>query len=288
MSDLSILPDYIEERFFGDDKTSIYINTGQLPTELIDECLKFCISGRLIVNVKNKFILKMGFEDVLYELQVIKYLNSIKCSHMFPQMIASCQKDYKDTKSCLFIMKIIKGSTLSKEIDNMTIQEVIDISLSIRKLLSLINLQNIKNIPNITESIYGDKLPDHILRTINLDAICNYKKPEEYYTHLENYISTKIPKSYISLIMKGIKLNSKIRFTHGDLNFNNIIINNGQLAGIIDWEQSGFYPQEWEGFKCFLSIDKWNINSETFYSTLFDSKNITKVYTLTSMRRYML
>lgn len=35
-------------------------------------------------------------------------------------------------------------------------------------------------------------------------------------------------------------------FTHGDLNPFNIIINNKEVAAIIDWEFSGWYPYYWE------------------------------------------
>jgi aminoglycoside phosphotransferase len=35
----------------------------------------------------------------------------------------------------------------------------------------------------------------------------------------------------------------KIVFTHGDLNMRNVLINNGKLSGIVDWENSGWYPE---------------------------------------------
>lgn len=38
-------------------------------------------------------------------------------------------------------------------------------------------------------------------------------------------------------------------FTHGDLTNVNIMVDNGNLAGIIDWEASGYFPAWWE-FTC--------------------------------------
>lgn len=35
-------------------------------------------------------------------------------------------------------------------------------------------------------------------------------------------------------------------FTHGDLNCQNIIVRNGELAGILDWESAGYFPVWWE------------------------------------------
>ncbi|KAG6166363.1 hypothetical protein E4U27_008226, partial [Claviceps purpurea] len=38
----------------------------------------------------------------------------------------------------------------------------------------------------------------------------------------------------------------EIVFTHGDLNMRNIMMHNGRLSGIIDWETCGWYPDYWE------------------------------------------
>lgn len=38
----------------------------------------------------------------------------------------------------------------------------------------------------------------------------------------------------------------KIVFTHADLNMRNVLIQNGRLSGIVDWENSGWYPEYWE------------------------------------------
>lgn len=35
-------------------------------------------------------------------------------------------------------------------------------------------------------------------------------------------------------------------FTHGDLNPCNIIVRDGKVVGIIDWEFAGWYPHYWE------------------------------------------
>ncbi|KAI0640878.1 kinase-like domain-containing protein [Trametes meyenii] len=41
-------------------------------------------------------------------------------------------------------------------------------------------------------------------------------------------------------------MNHRIVFTHGDLHGFNIIVKDGRLAGIIDWETAGWLPEYWE------------------------------------------
>ncbi|EXU97470.1 aminoglycoside 3'-phosphotransferase/choline kinase domain protein [Metarhizium robertsii] len=51
----------------------------------------------------------------------------------------------------------------------------------------------------------------------------------------------------------------EIYFTHGDLTLGNIIISDGpgprRIAGIIDWEQAGWYPEYWEYCKLLYGVE---------------------------------
>ncbi|KAF9266123.1 hypothetical protein L218DRAFT_956506 [Marasmius fiardii PR-910] len=43
-----------------------------------------------------------------------------------------------------------------------------------------------------------------------------------------------------------------VYFSHGDLHDDNILVKDGQLAGIIDWEFAGWYPQYWDPVNLYL------------------------------------
>ena len=57
---------------------------------------------------------------------------------------------------------------------------------------------------------------------------------------------------------------AKIYFSHGDLTLTNIIVappdpdcpSPRRLAGIIDWEQAGWYPEHWEYCKMLYAVNK--------------------------------
>jgi aminoglycoside phosphotransferase len=46
------------------------------------------------------------------------------------------------------------------------------------------------------------------------------------------------------------KDNHWICFTHGDLNMRNILVQDGEISGVVDWEFAGWYPEYWEYTKC--------------------------------------
>jgi aminoglycoside phosphotransferase (APT) family kinase protein len=43
-----------------------------------------------------------------------------------------------------------------------------------------------------------------------------------------------------------MKHNHGIVFAHGDLHPGNILIHDGRVAAILDWEMAGWYPEYWE------------------------------------------
>jgi Phosphotransferase enzyme family len=47
-----------------------------------------------------------------------------------------------------------------------------------------------------------------------------------------------------------------IKFTHADFRPANIIVRNGKVAGIMDWEMAGWYPEHWEFVKAFY-VWRW-------------------------------
>lgn len=59
----------------------------------------------------------------------------------------------------------------------------------------------------------------------------------------------KVPEKARQRLQKRMPPAGPFTFTHGDLTNVNIIVKDGHLAGIIDWEVSGFYPVWWE-FTC--------------------------------------
>ncbi|KAK6813287.1 hypothetical protein RU639_011075 [Aspergillus parasiticus] len=74
---------------------------------------------------------------------------------------------------------------------------------------------------------------------------------------IEVYQSTA-PKRHIKSFLAGMlsQKRHQIVFTHGDLRLQNIMVNNGHVSGIVDWEFSGWYPEYWEFLRA-LYVWRW-------------------------------
>ncbi|KAK0473072.1 kinase-like domain-containing protein [Armillaria novae-zelandiae] len=55
----------------------------------------------------------------------------------------------------------------------------------------------------------------------------------------------------------------RLCFTHSDLHTRNILVKDGRLAGIIDWETAGWFPEYWEytmlEIRAILNVQGWQI-----------------------------
>jgi aminoglycoside phosphotransferase (APT) family kinase protein len=58
-------------------------------------------------------------------------------------------------------------------------------------------------------------------------------------------------RAHIEQVQSRLRDDHSIVFTHGDINDRNILIDrDGNIAGLIDWEMSGWMPEYWEHLKC--------------------------------------
>jgi aminoglycoside phosphotransferase (APT) family kinase protein len=54
---------------------------------------------------------------------------------------------------------------------------------------------------------------------------------------------------------RSLRTDHEIVFTHGDFHPRNILVKDGRVVGLLDWEYSGWYPEYWEFVKTFVSAD---------------------------------
>jgi serine/threonine protein kinase len=64
-------------------------------------------------------------------------------------------------------------------------------------------------------------------------------------------IYKQCPKPIRDAFIASMRTDHAIRFTHGDLSPRNIIVKDGKLQAVVDWEFAGWYPEHFEYVKFF-------------------------------------
>ncbi|KAJ5269678.1 hypothetical protein N7505_005436 [Penicillium chrysogenum] len=69
-----------------------------------------------------------------------------------------------------------------------------------------------------------------------------------------NFLTREMTDDTRRCAAKSHALSHAIVFTHGDLNPRNILAENGNITGIVDWENAGFFPEYWEYTKMHYTV----------------------------------
>ncbi|KAI8659828.1 APH domain-containing protein [Fusarium sp. Ph1] len=85
-------------------------------------------------------------------------------------------------------------------------------------------------------------------------------------------------------LSRRLRTDHRIVFTHCDLTPRNILVQDGKIQGLVDWEDSGWYPEYWEYVKFFQrTADKdWkqyagDIFPELYHDELVDFMAMSKL-----------
>ncbi len=57
------------------------------------------------------------------------------------------------------------------------------------------------------------------------------------------------PSLYSTAIRQTMRTDHNVVFSHGDLNLHNILVKDGTIVALLDWEYAGWYPEHWEYIK---------------------------------------
>jgi serine/threonine protein kinase len=107
--------------------------------------------------------------------------------------------------------------------------------------------------------------PDTLIRELIAMSLTSssgpFKSEEDFNATIADTFIAK-SKGQVGPYIRGMVNAHKhgIVFTHGDLRPDNIIVKNGRVAAIIDWEMAGWYPDHWEFVKAFyleVFTDDW-------------------------------
>ena len=93
----------------------------------------------------------------------------------------------------------------------------------------------------------------------------------------QNTVS-RTPKIYRRMLTSQMSDTHRILFTHGDLNPRNIIVREGRIVGLLDWECAGWYPEYWEFIRFFRSIYTrvdWHEYADIIFTDLYPSEVMT-------------
>ncbi|KAJ5934558.1 hypothetical protein N7466_004105 [Penicillium verhagenii] len=207
-----------------------------------DSCLKlFYEAGdRGVWSLGSNFILKdRGSRLPTSEVPNIQFVQE-QTSIPVPTVIES----WKEGDHTLILMRRIPGEPLSKPWPKLSTdqkeriaQQTAGYLQQLRKLQSD-KIQSLSGGPVFSNFLFKNK--------ISLLPHGPLASDDELWNDMEHGLKDTIPEAARIQLRHCMPSATPYTFTHGDLTNVNIMVENGSLSGIIDWEMSGYLPVWWE------------------------------------------
>ena len=76
-----------------------------------------------------------------------------------------------------------------------------------------------------------------------------FNSESEFNEFFLSTITSSTPFMYRSALQSKLRRDHDIVFTNADLSWRNILVKNGAIVALLDWETAGWYPEYWEYVK---------------------------------------
>lgn len=146
----------------------------------------------------------------------------------------------------MILMERVKGQTLEdawstlSETEKETIADQVAEALKQLRSFESTNMRDIDQGPIYSGWLFGD--PEKPFGPFSFDS-----ELWDSLRHRFHQPPMKVfPEHALENLRKRLPDCRPYVLTHGDLNSGNIVVENGKLAGILDWEYAGYFPVWWE------------------------------------------
>ncbi|KAF5319236.1 hypothetical protein D9619_008701 [Psilocybe cf. subviscida] len=203
-------------------------------------------------------IIKHGERTTIAEGQTLWALSKFCPEVRTPTVYGWC----KDDDEVFIYMSYIDGVTLDSRLEALGENELMDVAQQLAQMLA--SIRRLRQPPENTFIGSPDHGPVH-------DQIWWQAKPVSAFSSVKEFNDAlfafaeglpQFPEHKIYQDFRTSFLDSaSIRFTHTDLSPNNIIMSSTgtEVMGIIDWQESGWYPDHWEYVKArYIASTEWD------------------------------
>ncbi|KAF3918725.1 hypothetical protein AA313_de0209287 [Arthrobotrys entomopaga] len=162
--------------------------------------------------------------------------------------VYGCYKD-DETQKTHIVMEYIEGDCLEDLWDELELDKKEDIINQLRQILA--ELRSLEG--TFIGSVDHTHCEDVLFEETNVPR-GPYNSEEEFSQGIVDTLLEKEDTAFprmVCAMVKDVLKDHKIVFTHGDFLPRNILVRDGKVVAILDWEMSGWYPEYWEYTKIF-------------------------------------
>lgn len=207
-----------------------------------------------IYRLDDKTVVKVGDSDRLSEAATMRFVRS-RTSIPIP-LVYDVYLDKNCSDKAFLLMEYVEGDVLRDVWDTMPSIQQQGIMSQLRDYLQELRL--IKG--TIIGSVGGSSCKDQLFER-DQRIYGPYENETMFNEGIIDAIKAISQDVFIDMVADMVRAMPKheIVLTHSDITPRNIIVRDGKIVAILDWELGGFYPEYWEYVKA-LYMPDWDDN----------------------------
>ncbi|KAH3953589.1 hypothetical protein HBI24_120970 [Parastagonospora nodorum] len=168
-------------------------------------------------------------------------------------------------------MDYIEGDSLDQVWHEMTVEERGSICQQLRDILT--TMRSIPWKTKLIGSCAGGKARD--CRRYTDYSGGPFKDETEFNSSFYFDLLENTPSPIRRALHQQIRNDHRIVFSHGDIAQHNILVKDGEITGLLDWENAGWYPEHWDYIKFFERPCKhrsWKDSANDIFPEVYDNE----------------
>lgn len=174
--------------------------------------------------------------------------------------------------STSILMDYIDGECLEDIWPQMSTEEKMGIAQQLRRIISAM-----RAVSPSQQTIGGCEGPVHDCRQFSDYSGGPFHNEADFNNFILDLIKST-PVLIRSSLAQSLRTDHRILFTHGDLTPRNLLVKDGHICGLLDWEYAGWYPEYWEYVKFFdrpTNCKDWKDFAGHIFETLYPAELIS-------------
>ena len=230
-------------------------------------------SGCHITRQSNNKILKSGSRVRIEEAEALKLAHGLQLP--VPRVYEVCSS----TDGAQISMDLIDGESLESVWPSMSVEQKKNIAQQLREIVS-----TMRSAPQAQFTIGACGGSARDCRRYSEYTGGPFETEADFNKFvLDLYRVT--PTAIRNALAQSLLTDHRIVFTHGDLTPHNVIVADGRIKALIDWEFAGWYPEYWEYVKFFERGTKCG-DWKDFANEIFDQPYSDELVTFQAIARW--
>jgi aminoglycoside phosphotransferase (APT) family kinase protein len=226
----------------------------RITRDLLNTCERIGPNDSHIYRLNATTVVKVGDHVRMAEAQAMRYVRdktSVPVPEVLDAYLLAGQESVFPPHACI-VMTFVEGKPLDEEWSTYSDHQKANVISELKRYIDEMRTLQSSQIASVDGTYCNDQFFSD-----ELGSYGPFESESAFRDGLTAALREKGDNSWTEMIIRFIQSlpEGKILLTHNDIAPRNILVRDAKVVAILDWENSGFYPEYWEYVKAMFWPD---------------------------------